>query len=163
MSIWLRIITTSLLVLSFVSTRAQDVVTYFNSSAKVSGDGETASMYSVRLTDDYTFVTIELIPTRNRHRMNYFTSGYTRLEFAGYTLRYKGALSSDGKSVHTCEPDDQWGWLKRANHIATPWSLKEECLTVVQRFLSSMTIDRIMVTHLEITLLRIRILSKKQV
>lgn len=110
MSIWLRIITTSLLVLSFVSTRAQDVVTYFNSSAKVSGDGETASMYSVRLTDDYTFVTIELIPTRNRHRMNYFTSGYTRLEFAGYTLRYKGALSSDGKSVHTCEPDDQWGW-----------------------------------------------------
>lgn len=97
---------------------AQDVTTVFNNSPQIQSNGETASLYSVRLSDNYTFVTIELIPTKNRRRMNYFTSGFTRIEFSDYALRFLGALSSDGNSYHSCEPDNQWGWsdVKKGEH-----------------------------------------------
>lgn len=89
---------------------AQDVTTFFYGSNRINSDEETAALYSVRLTDNYTFVTIELVPTRNRRRMNYFTSGFTYVQSGPFKLRYLGSLSSDGKSYHSCEPDDNWGW-----------------------------------------------------
>lgn len=96
-----------------IQATPQDVVTYFNGQSKIQSEGETASLYSVKLTDNYTFVTIELSPTENRARMNYFTSGFTHIKVGPYyQIRFLGALSSDGKSYHSCEPDDGWGWSK---------------------------------------------------
>lgn len=90
---------------------SQEVVTYFNGQPKIQSEGETASLYSVKLTDNYTFVTIELSPTKNRSRMNYFTSGFTHIKVGPYyRIRFLGSLSSDGNSYHPCEPDDGWGW-----------------------------------------------------
>ena len=92
---------------------SQDVITYFDNPIKIQSDGETASLYSVRLSDKYTYVTIELIPTINRSRVTYFTSGYTHIQVGPYyKIRLLGALSNDGKSYHSCEPDDGWGWSK---------------------------------------------------
>lgn len=94
-----------------IQTSAQEVITYFNGTDLIRSEGETAALYSVKLTDNYTFVTIELTPTRFRSRMTYFTSGFTRIEVGPYfTIRFLGALSNDGKSYHSCEPDDGWGW-----------------------------------------------------
>lgn len=96
-----------------IQAMSQDVVTYFNGKYKIQSKGETASLYSVKLTDNYTFVTIELSPTEKRVRMNYFTSGFTHIEVGpSYKIRFLGALSSDGNSYHSCEPDDGWGWSK---------------------------------------------------
>lgn len=90
---------------------SQEVVTYFNGTNKIHSNGETASLYSVKLTDSYTFVTIELTPTRFRSRMTYFTSGFTHIKVGPYfKIRFLGALSNDGQSYHSCEPDDGWGW-----------------------------------------------------
>ena len=90
---------------------AQEAVTYFNGQSRVHAEGEIASLYSVKLTNNYTFVTIELSPTYNRSRMTYFASAFTRIEVGPYyILRFLGALSYDGKTYHTCEPDDGWGW-----------------------------------------------------
>lgn len=97
----------------FISIQAfpQEVITYFNGSNKIQSEGETASLYSVKLTDSYTFVTIELTPTRFRTRMTYFTSGFTHIKVGPYfKIRFLGALSNDGQSYHSCEPDDGWGW-----------------------------------------------------
>ncbi len=107
---FLLIITTLIISLKAIS---QDVVTYFNGQSKIHSEGETAALYSVKLTNNYTFVTIELSPTENRVRMNYFTSGFTHIKVGPYyKIRFLGALSSDGNSYHSCEPDDGWGWSK---------------------------------------------------
>mgnify|MGYP003472089509 FL=1 len=96
-----------------IQTISQDVVTYFNGQSKIYSEGETASLYSVKLTSNYTFVTIELSPTEDRIRMNYFTSGFTHIKVGPYyKIRFLGALSNDGNSYHPCEPDDGWGWSK---------------------------------------------------
>ena len=106
---WLLLV---VLITSF-QTFSQDVVTYFNGVSKINSNGETASLYSVKLTENYTFVTIELIPTRDRSRLNYFTSGFTHIKIGPYyKIRFLGALSNDGTSYHSCEPDDGWGWSK---------------------------------------------------
>lgn len=98
---------------SFIQAKSQDVVTYFDGQSKIYAEGESASLYSVKLTDNYTFVTIELSPTYYRKRMNFFASGFTRIEVGPYyKIRLLGALSSDGKRYHSCEPDDGWGWSK---------------------------------------------------
>ena len=92
---------------------SQDVITYFNGQSKIHSENETASLYSVKLSDKYTFVTIELIPTINRTRMTYFTSAFTHIKVGPYyKIRFLGALSNDGNSYHSCEPDDGWGWSK---------------------------------------------------
>ena len=106
-----------------IQTSAQEVITYFNATDLIRSEGETAALYSVKLTDNYTFVTIELTPTRFRSQMTYFTSGFTRIEVGPYfTIRFLGALSNDGKSYHSCEPNDGWGWsnCKKGENIDTP-------------------------------------------
>lgn len=98
------------LTISFLAT-SQEVVTYFDGQSKIYSERETASLYSVKLTNKYTFVTIELSPTKNRSRMNYFTSGFTHIKVGPYyKIRFLGALSNDGNSYHPCEPDHGWGW-----------------------------------------------------
>lgn len=105
--LFLAVLITSFQVLS------QDVITYFNGQSKIHAKNETASLYSVKLSDKYTFVTIELIPTINRTRMTYFTSAFTHIKVGPYyKIRFLGALSNDGNSYHSCEPDDGWGWSK---------------------------------------------------
>jgi hypothetical protein len=95
----------------FFQATSQNVVTYFNGQSKIQADGEIASLYSVELSDQYTFVTIELSPTYDRNRMTYFTSGFTHIQVGPYyKIRFLGALSNDGNSYHSCEPDNGWGW-----------------------------------------------------
>ena len=97
-----------ILVVMTISLQAvsQDVVTYFDTQSRIRANGETAALYSVRLSDKYTYVTIELTPTVNRSRMTYYTSGYTHIQVGPYyKIRFLGALSNDGKSYHPCEPD----------------------------------------------------------
>lgn len=110
MSIIKTLVLTALLSTNVLLCSAQEVTTYFNGGKRIYSDDETAALYSVRLTENYTFVTIELIPTRNRSRMSYFTSGFTYVQSGPYKLRFLGSLSSDGQSYHSCEPDDNWGW-----------------------------------------------------
>ena len=96
---------------TFFQATSQNVVTYFNGQSKIQADGKIASLYSVELSDQYTFVTIELSPTYDRNRMTYFTSGFTHIQVGPYyKIRFLGALSNDGNSYHSCEPDDGWGW-----------------------------------------------------
>ena len=96
---------------TFFQATSQNVVTYFNGQSRIQADGEIASLYSVELSDQYTFVTIELSPTYDRNRMTYFTSGFTHIQVGPYyKIRFLGALSNDGNSYHSCEPDDGWGW-----------------------------------------------------
>ena len=98
------------LAISF-SAASQDVITYFNGQSHIQSENEIASLYSVRLSDNYTFVTIELVPKIDRSRMTYFTSGFTHIQVGPYyKIRFLGALSNDGNSYHSCEPDDGWGW-----------------------------------------------------
>lgn len=106
----IRLIASALLfVFSVIHISAQDIVTTFSGNNSIVGNGEVASLHSVRISDKYTFVTIELVPTRNKSRMTYYTSGFTYIQSGPLKIRLLGALSDDGEHYHSCEPDE-WGW-----------------------------------------------------
>ena len=89
--------------------------TFSNSSRITSSDGRYyAQLKSVELRDDYTFVTIGLTVTKPMSRLNYWTGGklYTFLVVDDFKINLLGALSSDGKTYHSCLPSDGWGWDK---------------------------------------------------
>lgn len=69
-------------------------ITYFHGN-KVESKGETASLYSVKLSQGYILVTIELIPTKNRGRMNVWTSPYTYVLAGGGKYPILGFLDSE--------------------------------------------------------------------
>ncbi|WP_102406973.1 S1C family serine protease [Parabacteroides bouchesdurhonensis] len=98
-----------LLVCQLVNLSAQNT-TYFYGRDKVQSKNETAALYSVQIFDDCTYVTIELVPTKNRSRMTFFTSPYTYIQAESVKLPLLGALSSDGTSYHSCTIYDNWGW-----------------------------------------------------
>ena len=98
------------LVCFFISAQT---TTFSNSSRITSSDGRYyAQLKSVELRDDYTFVTIGLTVTKPMSRLNYWTGGklYTFLVVDDFKINLLGALSSDGKTYHSCLPSDGWGW-----------------------------------------------------
>lgn len=71
-----RFLTLTMFLMLSITSYAQ-VTTYFYGRDKVQSKNETAALYSVSIYDNQTWVTIELIPTKNRSRMNYWTSRNT--------------------------------------------------------------------------------------
>ena len=88
-----RLIFFVLLLTCYLFLSAQRI-TYFHGN-KVESKGETASLYSVKLSKGYILVTIELIPTKNRGRMNVWTSPYTYVLAGGEKYPILGFLDSE--------------------------------------------------------------------
>ena len=107
-----RIGFTLMVVLLILCNANAQVTTYFYGRDKVQSKNQTGALYSVKIYDNYVYVTIELIPTKNRNRMTFFTSPYTYVQAGNVRLPFLGALSNDEKSYHSCTPDDGWGWSK---------------------------------------------------
>ena len=86
--------------------------TNFYGTNKVQADGHTAALYEVKIDRDrdYTFVKIELIPTRNKIRLKYWTSYNTKIKSGDYEANFLGALSNDGVTYHDIDCDENWGW-----------------------------------------------------
>ena len=97
---------------SIISINAQ-VTTYFYGQSKIQSKGQTAALYSVAIYDDYTNVTVELIPTKNRSRMNYWSSINTYIIVnSELELPIVGFLRNDGgKQIIDEAPfAGNWGW-----------------------------------------------------
>lgn len=89
------------------------VKTMFYGNNKVQSNGETAALYSVEIFDDNTHVTIELIPTKNRKRMNFFASRNTVLVIDNTEIPIIGFYRNKdgvGKVVDTAPFSGDWGW-----------------------------------------------------
>lgn len=89
------------------------ITTYFYGSNKVQSKNETAALYSVAIYENNTRVTVELIPTKNRSRMNYWTSRNTyivigddmELPILGFERK------ENGESIVDTRPfSGEWGW-----------------------------------------------------
>ena len=89
------------------------VTTYFYGRDKIESKGETAALYSVEIYKNNTRVTVELIPTRNRSRMNYWTSRNTyividdnhKLPILGFQRKVNGE-----DVIDTSPFSGTWGW-----------------------------------------------------
>jgi len=99
-------------VLLFCSETSFAQTTNFYGADKVQSDEHTAALYEVKIdrNRNYTFVTIELIPTKNKSRLKYWTSYNTKIKSGSYEAKLLGALSNDGKTYHDCGCNDNWGW-----------------------------------------------------
>jgi S1-C subfamily serine protease len=84
--------------------------TNFYGANKAQSDGYTGALYEVKIDRDrgYTFVKIELIPTKNKSRLKIVTSNNTKIISGDYEAEFLGAL--DGETYRSCDCDDNWGW-----------------------------------------------------
>lgn len=100
-------------VLFVLSSAHAQVTTYFYGRDKVQSKNETAALYSVAIYENNTRVTIELIPTKNRSRMNFWTSQNTyiiigddmELPIIGFLNRENGKTFVDKRPF-----SEDWGW-----------------------------------------------------
>ncbi len=99
---------TLFLIVYTISAQAQ-VTTYFYGRDKVQSNGETAALYSVAIYENSTRVTIELIPTRNRFRMNYWSSRNTYIK-VGQNIKLPIVGFLRNGEVHTDPFSGDWGW-----------------------------------------------------
>ena len=101
-----------IMLLTYINAHSQ-VTTYFYGKDKCQSNKETAALYSVKIYSDYTTVTIELIPTVNRNRMNYYSSRNTYIYIDNDTKLYiSGFLkNNNGSEYISTEPfSGNWGW-----------------------------------------------------
>lgn len=96
---------------SSVTSYAQDVTTTFYTPKWVESKdfNERAALYQVRLTTYFTYVTIQVQPTKNKKRQNYWTSERTYVVAGKAKLPLLGAEGKDN-SYHSCTYNDGWGW-----------------------------------------------------
>lgn len=100
-------------VLFALSSAHAQVTTYFYGRNKVQSKNETAALYSVAIYENNTRVTVELIPTKNRSRMNYWTSQNTyiivgadmELPILGFERKENGETFVDKRPF-----SGDWGW-----------------------------------------------------
>lgn len=97
------------LLISILSTNAE-VTTYFSNSRRIESKDETASLYRVDLFPAVTRVTIELVPTKNRGRMEYWTGSNCHLRMGGKNYPLIGCLIQN--EVKNCFYSNHWGWDK---------------------------------------------------
>lgn len=99
-----------LLCIAFRSV-AQDVITTFDIPiwCESSEFNEKAALYKVKLTYDFTYVTIRIQPTRNKKRQNYWTSNSTYVVSGNAKLPLLGAEGNEN-TFHSCTCADGWGW-----------------------------------------------------
>lgn len=102
-----------MLVLFVLGSVHAQVTTYFYGHDKVQSKNETAALYSVAIYENNTRVTVELIPTKNRSHMNYWTSQNTyiiigdnmELPILGFEHRENGETVVDKRPF-----SGDWGW-----------------------------------------------------
>ena len=103
-----RILVMVMMLLS-ITSYAQ-VTTMFYGRDKVQSKNETAALYSVAIYDNQTWVTIELIPTKNRSRMNYWSSRNTYIIVGnGMELPIIGFLDNNNE-IDAAPFSGNWGW-----------------------------------------------------
>ena len=91
-------------------TSYAQVTTNFYGRNKVQSKNETAALYSVAIYDNQTRVTVELIPTKNRSRMNYWSSRNTYIIVGnGMELPIIGFLDNNNE-IDTAPFSGNWGW-----------------------------------------------------
>ena len=90
---------------------AQDVTTTFNypNWCESKQFNQRAALYQVRLTPFFTHVTIKVVPTKNRKRLNYWTSDQTYVLAGNAKLPLLGAMG-ENNTYHSCTYNDGWGW-----------------------------------------------------
>lgn len=77
---------------------------------KVQSKNETAALYSVAIYENQTWVTVELIPTKNRSRMNFWSSSNTCIIVGnGMELPIIGFLDNNNE-IDTAPFSGNWGW-----------------------------------------------------
>lgn len=100
------------IILCSIDCFAEEVTTNFvatNSSYMEHAQGNAkARLYQVKLTDFFTYVTIEYTVTKNSRRLNYWTSWQTYVESGSAKLPLLGAKKDN--TYHSCTYDDGWGW-----------------------------------------------------
>jgi len=101
-----------IIILLLLSSLSYTQTTYFYGSSKAKGKKHTGALYSVEIDRErgYTFVTIELIPIQKMSRLTYQSSYNAKIKIGDWEGTFLGALSSDGKSFHSCDCSDKWGW-----------------------------------------------------
>lgn len=104
----------SLLIITLSLSSNAQVTTYFSGNNKVQSKDETASMYAVKIYPNNTRVTIELIPTKNRGRMNYWSSRNTVLIAGDQEFPILGfERTRNGETIVDTAPfTGDWGWSK---------------------------------------------------
>ena len=104
-----RLLTLTMFLMLSITSNAQ-VTTYFYGRDKVQSKNETAALYSVAIYDNQTWVTIELIPTKNRSRMNYWTSRNTYIIVSNsMELPIIGFLDNNNE-IDAAPFSGNWGW-----------------------------------------------------
>lgn len=106
-----KIFNLALLICFITNGFAQDVTTTFSYPNWVESKqfDERAALYQVRLTTFFTYVTIQIEPTKNKKRQNYWTSNQTYVVAGNAKLPLLGAEGKDN-TFHSCTYDDGWGW-----------------------------------------------------
>lgn len=90
-------------------TSYAQVTTLFYGRDKVQSKNQTAALYSVAIYENQTWVTIELIPTKNRSRMNYWSSRNTYIIVGnGMELPIIGFLDNNNE-IDTAPFSGNWG------------------------------------------------------
>ena len=98
-------------IVNTLNVSAEDVVTTFHYPNWVESKkfDEKAALFEVRLTTFFTYVTIKIVPTKNKKRQNYWTSNQTYVVAGKAKLPLLGAEGKD-KTYHSCTYNDGWGW-----------------------------------------------------
>ena len=93
---------------------AEEVITTFNNSYLEENRLENhccrGRLYQVKLTDHFTYVTIELLATQNASRLNCWTSNETYVESGDAKLPLLGLYLSDKNTFCSCTYNDKMGW-----------------------------------------------------
>lgn len=108
-----RIFFSILIITLSLSSNAQ-VTTYFSGNDRVQSKDETAALYAVKIYPNNTRVTVELIPTKNRGRMNYWSSRNTVLIAGDQEFPILGfERTLNGETIVDTDPfSGDWGWSK---------------------------------------------------
>ena len=108
-----RIFFSILIITLSLSSNAQ-VTTYFSGNDRVQSKDETAALYAVKIYPNNTRVTVELIPTKNRGRMNYWLSRNTVLIAGDQEFPILGfERTLNGETIVDTDPfSGDWGWSK---------------------------------------------------
>ncbi len=105
-----RILALFMLLLS-ITSYAQVTTYFYGNNPILSSDKKyTAALYSVAIYENQTWVTVELIPTKNRSRMNYWSSSNTYIIVGnGMELPIIGFLDNNNE-IDTAPFSGNWGW-----------------------------------------------------
>ena len=102
-----------MLMLAAVAAAAQDEVSsYYDNSSAIKVENFTWSVSSITLTDTYTFVKIDLVPSKVIPRLEYYTNPPALITYGSSQLSCIGALDrqSDLSKWHPSVRGRAYGW-----------------------------------------------------